>query len=249
MHRSVVRCVSLPQPKQWFCVDLRDKRIAPTHYTLRHYDTYDSEALRTWQLQGSNDGVTWDILRQHFNDKGLDRKGATYTWPIWGARPYRLLRIVQTGVNSNNNHYLACSGMEVRFLLPAICLTRDLRCWQVYGTLTDLAVAQPQAKTPALVIHPPQGSGIAGMQMAGGPLLPAPQASGVIGIGGLMPPPVLDRSGSLQPGAQPAGAGMPSGMALHGIPQPSQAQLVQQHSVYQQQPLAGWHCSSLLICV
>jgi hypothetical protein len=143
--RETVRCVTLPQPKQWMAVDLRDKRIQPSHYTLRHYDSWDSEALRTWQFEGSVDGVNWDILRAHYNDGALNKKGATHTWVITNApKAYRFLRIAQTGVNSNNNHYLSLSGLEV------------------YGVLTDAGVggggaaSSPPNGPPA--VPPRQGS-------------------------------------------------------------------------------------------
>jgi hypothetical protein len=35
-----------------------------------------------WVLEGSNDGVKWVILREHSNDWALDKKGATFTWPV-----------------------------------------------------------------------------------------------------------------------------------------------------------------------
>jgi len=95
-------------------VDLKDKAVQVTHYTLRHYNSWDTEALRHWVLEGSNDGVKWVVLREHSNDWALDKKGATFTWPVnSGNNRFRMLRIRQTGLNSNNHHYLACSGMEI----------------------------------------------------------------------------------------------------------------------------------------
>eukprot|EP01006_Ploeotia_vitrea_P049935 TRINITY_DN67395_c8_g1_i1.p1 TRINITY_DN67395_c8_g1~~TRINITY_DN67395_c8_g1_i1.p1 ORF type:complete len:1605 (+),score=973.64 TRINITY_DN67395_c8_g1_i1:233-5047(+) len=124
--RSLVRCVTAARPDMWFKVDLKDKRILPTHYTLRHYNSWDTEALRNWRLEGSNDDASWTILREHKDDKALDRKGATYTWQLPPInRVFRYLRLYQTGLNSNNHHYLACSGFEV------------------YGTLFDAAAINP----------------------------------------------------------------------------------------------------------
>ena len=46
--------------------------------------------------------------------QALDKKGATHTWALKtnGAR-YRMFRLIQTGVNSNNHFYLSISGMEL----------------------------------------------------------------------------------------------------------------------------------------
>ena len=116
--REVVRCCTVGKQDMWFMVDLKDKLLMPTHYSLRHYSTYDTEALRNWKLEGSVNGVQWDLLRMHVNDKALTLKGATATWPLQSTgRAYRMFRITQTGHNSNSNYYMCCSGMELYGLL------------------------------------------------------------------------------------------------------------------------------------
>ncbi len=51
--REVVRCVTKPEHGAWFAVNLIDKFVEATHYTLRHYSSWDTEALRTWVLEVS----------------------------------------------------------------------------------------------------------------------------------------------------------------------------------------------------
>eukprot|EP01083_Nonionella_stella_P231150 816498_1 len=41
--------------------------IQPTAYTWRH-DTLSAWYPRNWDFSGSNDSVTWDILKRHVND-------------------------------------------------------------------------------------------------------------------------------------------------------------------------------------
>ena len=118
VNRELVRCVTVAKPDQWFCIDLHSYTLQPSHYTLQHYSAFDTEALRHWQLEGSLDGVQWDVLSLHANDSALQKKGQPHTWPIRHSphtqgRFYRLFRIHQTGPNSNNNHYLALSGVEL----------------------------------------------------------------------------------------------------------------------------------------
>ena len=117
VNREVVRCVTLAKPDMWFCIDLHGNALQPSHYTLQHYSSFDTEALRHWKLEGSLDGVQWDVLSVHVNDAALQRKGQSYTWQLQSAlqtppRFFRFFRIHQTGLNSNNNHYLALSGVE-----------------------------------------------------------------------------------------------------------------------------------------
>lgn len=113
---QVVRCVTQPLPDSWMAVEFLNQKVQPTHYTLRHYSSWNTEALRNWVLEASNNGINWVTLSEHTNDTSLNSIGATHTWAIPGADqlvPYSHFRIRQTGVNSNNHHYLALSGFEV----------------------------------------------------------------------------------------------------------------------------------------
>lgn len=102
-------------PASWFCVDLGEARaVLPTHYTLRHGGRYKSDSLRNWEFQGSNDGVSWVDLRRHQDDRSLNGDFAACSWPVPGViKPFRYLRILQSGRNSSNHHFLALSGFEV----------------------------------------------------------------------------------------------------------------------------------------
>ena len=120
LGRALVRFTTKPQPESWVELDLGRHRVAPTHYTLRHYSSWDTEALRNWELRGSNDGIRWTTLRRHEDDTSLQKKGQRETWEVTGKaaqRRYRFFRVVQTGKNSNMHHYLALSGFEVYGLL------------------------------------------------------------------------------------------------------------------------------------
>ena len=115
--REVTRCVTQAAKESWFCVDFVHFYIKPTAYTLRHYDTWDSEALRDWKLQGSNDGKKWSKIISHKKDEALNRKGcaalsiallgvliwlpvhsATHTWQLPKVKKsFRMFRVLQTG--------------------------------------------------------------------------------------------------------------------------------------------------------
>jgi hypothetical protein len=123
--RQTVRFTTLAQPGSWVQVDLGNLRVRPTNYTLRHYSSWDTEALRSWVLEGSNDASSWTALRTHSNDTALNAKGATKTWDIESAPgTYRYFRVRQTGLNSNNHHYLALSGFELYGVLHTPTLVK-----------------------------------------------------------------------------------------------------------------------------
>lgn len=112
--REVVRCVTLPSQETWFSVDFVRYAIRPTHYALRHYSSFDREALRNWVLEGSNNGKKWSSLNKHANDNSLFKKGMVHVWPVKKNKTaYRMFRIKMTGPNSNNNRFLALSGFEI----------------------------------------------------------------------------------------------------------------------------------------
>ena len=143
VNREVVRCVTVAKPDQWFCIDLLGNSLQPSHYTLQHYSSYDLEALRNWRLEASQDGLQFDTLLVHSNDQTLQRRGQTATWEIpqsqqTAGRFYRFFRIHQTGLNSNNNHYLALSGVEM------------------YGWLQLAAGMRNASSPPAIPAAPPR---------------------------------------------------------------------------------------------
>ena len=111
--RMSTRCVTKPHQRSWMQINIKDVKIKLTHYTLRHYNSWDTEALRYWNLEGSNDGQSWIPIRQHMDDRALRKAGATHTWAVDTNQYFNNFRIYMTGRNSNNHWYLACSGIEL----------------------------------------------------------------------------------------------------------------------------------------
>jgi hypothetical protein len=115
---STVRCVTAAKPNQSFKITFLEHTVCPSHYSLKHYSSWDTEALRSWKFEASNDGINWTCLREHINDAVLDKKGATHTWELPKSTVfYSQFRIFMTNVNSNDHWYLALSGFEVYGIL------------------------------------------------------------------------------------------------------------------------------------
>merc|ERR1719228_2653639 len=55
---NALNCHTNDDRRAWFAIDL-GVWLQPTAYTLRHARGYGRSALRSWQLQGSRDGVNW----------------------------------------------------------------------------------------------------------------------------------------------------------------------------------------------
>jgi hypothetical protein len=59
----------------WVQVDLRNTglAIAPSAYMLRHYVSWDVEALRSWVLEAKmHPGDVWKTVSTHSNDENLN---------------------------------------------------------------------------------------------------------------------------------------------------------------------------------
>ena len=102
--------------ESWWCVALSEKySLYLTHYTLRHGLDNGGSFLRNWQLEGSFDGSTWEVLKKHYNDSKLcEPSSYTATWPIEGeVGAYRFFRVFQKGKNSSNEYGIYLSGIEL----------------------------------------------------------------------------------------------------------------------------------------
>jgi len=117
--RECVRFVTKPTFHAWIGVRFTDVAVIPTHYSLKHYRTWETECLRNWRLEAKHDAEEqWHVLMTHRNDRALDGRGDTHTWRIPrknnpAQRAFTMFRIYQTGLNSNRHLYLACSGLEI----------------------------------------------------------------------------------------------------------------------------------------
>ena len=99
--RDLVRCVTEPKRNSWMMIDFQNIKITPSHYTLKHYSSFETECLRNWRLEGSNDSRTgrdgsWTTIFTHTNDMGIIGKGATHTWHLECNDSYSKFRYLHT---------------------------------------------------------------------------------------------------------------------------------------------------------
>ena len=101
---------------QWICFDFKDKTVNLTKYILKSGRSND---LRSWVIEGSNDGRTWDELdRRNTDPKGHYITG-TYDCSGWfrgwfGSRPsgsFRYLRL-RLITNQRLTDVLSLSAIE-----------------------------------------------------------------------------------------------------------------------------------------
>ena len=118
---NALNCHTNDDRRAWFAIDL-GMWLQPTAYTLRHARGYGRSAVRSWQLQGSKDGVNWVNIKEHVGDEKLGEPGSTATWTLETEAEYRHVRIQQMGKNASaQTHYLSLSGFEIYGKVTGVC--------------------------------------------------------------------------------------------------------------------------------
>ena len=106
-----------PAPGVWLAVDLDGRKVVPHGYMLSYHRSGVLNAPRSWNLEGSDDGTTWTVLKAHINDATLTPAKRTAYWALpplsGGAVAYSHFRLVLTGKASNGIYSFICSGLEL----------------------------------------------------------------------------------------------------------------------------------------
>jgi hypothetical protein len=98
------------EPGQWICFDFKTVRIEPTHYTIRA--GYD-EQLKSWAVEGSDDGDSWTEIDRRENNSDLNSEFALKTFAILQSVSFRRIRLRQTGPNHDDDNSLVLSAFEL----------------------------------------------------------------------------------------------------------------------------------------
>lgn len=97
-------------PNSWVQFDFKDKLIIVTDYTIQS-DGSDGNHLLHWELEGSNDGKNWEVIdKRDTNDLNSFYKVKSYSCFL--EKPFRMLRLRQTGKNSSNQDYMLLASIE-----------------------------------------------------------------------------------------------------------------------------------------
>ena len=105
-------CTNNKISNSWWKFDFKDRKVSPTNYTLKHGYS-KGYALKSWDLEGSNDDTNWTKLSTHKNDLSL-RKSKTKTFGIPAhSGSYRYFRLIMTDKNSSNSWTFCLGGIEL----------------------------------------------------------------------------------------------------------------------------------------
>jgi hypothetical protein len=118
-------CYTDNEPNAFAAVDLKTYRACITHYALAHrhsgpgrppLEPYTGYFIRNWEMQGSNDCQTWDVISTHTNDSMIN-KFRPYGIAVVKQEQKKMyrhfrIRVVDPG-NSQGTHALIISCLEL----------------------------------------------------------------------------------------------------------------------------------------
>jgi hypothetical protein len=98
----------------WICYDFKERRIMPTHYTIRTNDDSPGWAhLKSWLVETSMDGENWREVAREEDNKQLNGKRFTATFPVAGSGECRFIRLVNIGRNHFDEDSILISAWEI----------------------------------------------------------------------------------------------------------------------------------------
>jgi hypothetical protein len=98
----------------WVCYHFKEKRIVPTHYTIRtYYSDPGHEHLKSWLVETSEDGKSWREAAREENNKQLNGERFTGKFAVTVGWACRFIRLVQIGKNHGGNDWLIMAAWEI----------------------------------------------------------------------------------------------------------------------------------------
>jgi hypothetical protein len=94
-------------PHQWICWNFGERRVRPSHYTIRALD------LKSWLVEGSLDGTKWkEIDRRTDSPNFQTGQRATASFPVTSPTECGFIRVTQTGTDGAGRDDLCICAVE-----------------------------------------------------------------------------------------------------------------------------------------
>jgi hypothetical protein len=98
----------------WICYDFKERRIVPTHYTIRtNHGPPGQPHLKSWLVETSADGENWWKVAREENTRQLNGAHFTGTFAVAGDGECRFIRLVNVGKNHLGFDMLCISAWEI----------------------------------------------------------------------------------------------------------------------------------------
>jgi hypothetical protein len=112
---SAYRLKGIPHTRNnWICYDFKERRIMPTHYTIRTHDGDPGGShLKSWIVETSTDGKSWREVAHEEDNKQLNDDYFTATFAVAGGGECRFIRLVNIGRNHSGRTCLGITAWEI----------------------------------------------------------------------------------------------------------------------------------------
>jgi hypothetical protein len=98
----------------WVCYDFKERRIVPTHYTIRTFEGDPGYShLKSWLIETSADGENWREVAREEDNKKLNGRRFTATFAVAGGGECRFIRLVNIGRNREGDDQLVISAWDI----------------------------------------------------------------------------------------------------------------------------------------
>jgi hypothetical protein len=98
----------------WICYNFKERRIVPTHYTIRtNSGAPGGSHLKTWLVETSADGESWREVAREENNRRLNGRWFTATFAVAGGEECRFIRLVNIGRNHSGYDIFCISAWEI----------------------------------------------------------------------------------------------------------------------------------------
>lgn len=88
------------------------KKLNCNFYSIRTQIS-NSEHLRSWRLEGSNDNLSWVVLDTQTNNTTLNSESAWVSLPATSTTHYKYFKVIQTALNSTGFSSLWLGELEL----------------------------------------------------------------------------------------------------------------------------------------
>jgi hypothetical protein len=96
------------------CYDFKERRIVPTHYTIRTNGGCQGDPHLKWWLVGTSpDGENWREVDRREGSSHLNGNWLAGTFTVAGGGECRFIRLANIGRNHSDNDTVCISGWEV----------------------------------------------------------------------------------------------------------------------------------------
>ncbi|EAY18748.1 F5/8 type C domain containing protein [Trichomonas vaginalis G3] len=104
---------STNEKNSYFSVDFLKMLVVPRSVEIRNGKS--GYSLKSWVIEGSNDGINFDILDEHESCLDFKPKYTTKVYQLNNPdnKEYRIIRLRQTSVNNNGSMALELSRFEI----------------------------------------------------------------------------------------------------------------------------------------